>query len=342
MPQLSTSFNAIPAQPGMPFDGELSSRDVVSRAPASVNIPFGVYCELTASGQAQPLQTATTLSGTATLTNGSASVTFSTAQSLNEGQLVFFSDQPGMPYRIAATTNASTSATLDRLYSGTGGAGKLTSVGLGASSPASSTLSGGGPNLLGISVFDPLGTEQNYVTWSVASTASGTCAATNGSTTIAFTQAQTLAQGAQLTFSSQPGVVYFLAQAMSSATIGYLTQAYSGTTNGAATVTFPAGGSTSSGWRAGQMVPFMRRGRIWASGDASGTALQYGTIDVHHSSNGNNPQGVFTFLAPQMTVGNEIDVAPGCIVFNPGLSYNGQYTDNFGNVFSIYPVEISI
>ena len=342
MPQLSTSFNAVPAQPGMPFDGELSSRDVVSRVPAAVNIPFGVYCELTASGQAQPLQTATTLSGTVTVSNGSAGLTFSANQSLAEGQQIFFNDQPGMPYRIAATTTTSTSATLDRLYSGTGGSGKLASVGLGQSQPSSSLLPGGGPGLLGISVFDPLGVEQNYVTWSVASTASGTVGVTGGSATVTFSVAQTLAQGAQVTFSSQPGVVYFLAQAMAATTIGYLTQAYSGTTNGAATATFPAGGSTSVGWRAGTMVPFMRRGRIWAAGDASGTALQYGSIDVHHSSTGTNPQGVFTFLAPQLTVGNEIDIAPGCIVFNPGLSYNGQYTDNFGNVFSIYPVEINI
>ena len=329
MPQLSVTQNAIPAQPGMAYDNELSSRDVVSRV-CAVNVAFGVYCELNSSGQAQPVQDATTLSGTVTLSNGSASITFSTAQTVAAGQLVTFSDQPAVPYRMAAAVVASTSGTLDRLYSGTGGSGKLTSLGF-------------NPNALGISMFDPLGVEQTYVTWAVPTTLAGTASVVNGSATVTFNTNQTLAQGTAIVFSSQPGVQYFVAQASSASTLAYLTVAYGGATNGAATVTEPGNGSSNTiGWKAGTSAPFMRKGRIWAAGDASGTAVQYGPINVHHSSTGANAQGVFTFLPVSFTAGNEIDIAPGCLVFNPGLAWNAQYTDPWGNVFSIYPIEINI
>ena len=336
MPQLSYSQNAIPGQPGMAFDNELSSRDVVS-AVCAVNIPFGVYCELNASGQAVPMQDATTLAGTVTVTNGSASITFSTAQTLAAGQVLYFSDQPAMPYRLAAAVAASTAGTLDRLYSGTGGAGKLTSVGFTPGVASAVQI-----NALGISLFDPLGVEQAYTTWSVPATLTGTASVVNGSAAVVFTNNQTLAQGQPLVFSSQPGVQYFVATATSASNQATLTANYGGTTNGAATVTEPGAGSSAKGWLAGMAAPFMRKGRIWVAGDASGTALQYGAINVHHSSDGTHAQGVFTFMAVSFTVGNEVDVAPGCTVFNPNLAYSAQYTDPWGNVFSMYPVEISI
>lgn len=336
MPQLSVTQNAAPAQPGMPYDNELSSRDVVS-AVCSVNVPFGVYCEYTSTGKAQPMQDATTLAGTVTLTNGSASITFSTAQTLAAGQLLTFSDQPAMPYRLAAAVVASTAGTLDRTYSGTGGSGKLTSVGFTPNVASAVQI-----QPIGISIFDPLGVEQSYTTWALSKTLSGTASVTNGSPNVTFSQNQTLAQGSPVVFSSQPGVQYFIAQAGSAQTNYVLTANYGGTTNGAATVTVPGAGSSAVGWLAGMAAPFMRRGRIWAAGDASGTALQYGAINVHHSSTGANPQGVFTFLAVSFTAGNEIDVAPGCTVFNPGLAWGSQYTDPFGNVFSVYPIEINI
>ena len=111
---------------------------------------------------------------------------------------------------------------------------------------------------------------------------------------------------------------------------------------GTATTTTPGNGSTASGWLKGMAVPFMRKGRIWVATDASGSQVQTGPINVWHSSDGTHAQGVFTFLATSFTVGNEIDVAPGCVVFNPNLAYSAQYTDPWGNVFSMYPVEISI
>lgn len=327
MPQLNYSQNAPAAQPGMLFDAEMSARDVVT-AVAAVNIPFGVYCELNAAGQAVPLQDAG-LSGTVTVTNGNSSITFSTAQTLSQGQGLQFSDQPGVTYYLAAAVTNSTSGTLTQNYTGTGGAGKLA-----AKSPYS-------PLALGISIFDPLGVEQNYVTWTVTTTLAGTVNVVSGSPTVTFSQNQNLAQGSQLVFSSQAGTVYFLAQA-ASGTVGTLTQNYGGTSNGAATATVPGAGSSAVGWRAGTAVPFLRQGRIWVAGDASGTALQYGAVNVHHSSNGTTSQGVFTFLGQNFTVGSEVDVAPGCTVFNPGLTWKSQYTDPFGNVFSVYPVEIRI
>ena len=192
MPQLSYSQNAIVAQPGMAFDLEATDRDVVSRT-AAVNIPFGVYCELTSGGLAQPMQDATT----------------------------------------------------------------------GASFA---------PKSLGISLFDPLGVEQQYSTFAVPASSSG---------------------------------------------------------------------SSNLGWLKGMSVPFMRRGRIWVSGDASGAASIYGPINVHHSSSGANAQGVFTLLPVQATSGNEIDVAPSCTLWNPD-SLATSSTDPFGNTFQVYPVAINL
>lgn len=104
-------------------------------------------------------------------------------------------------------------------------------------------------------------------------------------------------------------------------------------------------GSSASGWLKGQVVSFMRRGRIWVLGDASGTSLRYGAINVHHSSDGTHLQGVFTFAAVSATAGNEIDVAPSCTVWNPTLiggATGMTFTDPFGNVFTPYIVEIHV
>jgi hypothetical protein len=101
------------------------------------------------------------------------------------------------------------------------------------------------------------------------------------------------------------------------------------------------GGSSSVGWLKGMAAPFMRQGRIWVAGDSSGTVQKYGAINVWHSSDGTHKQGVFTNLAVSATAGAEIDIAPSCIEWNPDL-LGGNYTDPFGNVFSVYPVEIKL
>jgi hypothetical protein len=114
-------------------------------------------------------------------------------------------------------------------------------------------------------------------------------------------------------------------------------------------VTFPVPaattGSTSSGWLAGMLVPFMRRGRIWVLTDGGGTFLQYGAINVNHSSTGAHAQGVFTYTAVQSTAGNEIDICPNCTVWNPSLigGVTGPtFTDSFGNTFNTLVVEINL
>ena len=64
----------------------------------------------------------------------------------------------------------------------------------------------------------------------------GTVAVT-ASTAITFSTAQTMTKGDFLTFSSQPGVYYALSAAITAATAGVLTTAYTGTANAAATYT---------------------------------------------------------------------------------------------------------
>jgi len=66
------------------------------------------------------------LSGTVTTTNGSTAITFSTNQTLPEGSLLQFSNQPGVTYCLAAAVSSSTSGTLSANYTGTGGSGQTT------------------------------------------------------------------------------------------------------------------------------------------------------------------------------------------------------------------------
>lgn len=333
MPQLNYSQNAIPAQPGMVYDlSSLSAGDIVSRV-AAVTIPFGVRCEVIQSGSqagmAQPVQ-GKNLAGTVTVTNASAAITFSTAQTIAAGQAVTFSAQPGVIYYIVAAISAGTTGALDRAYNGT-----TSSTGTTALMPY--TTAGD----LGVSVFDPLGTEQQYTTFGVPTALAGTVSVTNGSASITFSQNQTLAAGAQLTFSSQPGVVYQLAAAITAGTAGTLVTNYSGATNASATTTLQPTSSTSNGWKAGQAVPFLRRGRIWAAFDTGGTQARNGAVNVWHSSDGTHAQGVFTFSAVAQTAGAEIDVAPGTVVWNPDL-VGLSYVDPFGNGQTVGCVEINI
>jgi len=216
--------------------------------------------------------------------------------------------------------------------------------------PLQDSTTGGSfaPLKIGISLFDPLGVEQSYVTWGVPTTLAGTVTATNGSTGITFTSSQTLAQGVAIVFSGQAGVEYFIAQATSASTSATLTTKFTGTTASGQTATLPVAGSTNVGWRAGSAAPFMRRGRIWVATDASGSAVQTGPVNVWHSSDGTHNQGVFTLQAVSATAGAEIDIAPGCLVWNQGKVYTptgntgGQFTDPFGNTFSMLPVEINV
>lgn len=330
MPQTQYNLNSIAAQPGMVYDvSTLSAGDVVS-SPASVNIPFGVLCEIVGAS-CQPVQGAN-LAGTVTVTNASATITFTTAQTLPQGQALVFSDQPGVIYYLAAAIVAGTGGTLTQTYSGTGGAAKLARL-----NPY------GTAGELGISIIDPLGVEQQYVTWTVPTLLTGTVSITHNSASITFSVAQTLAAGTQVIFAAQPGVIYQMAAAVAAGTAGTLVSAYSGVTNASTTTTLPQQGSSAKGWPQGSMVPLMRRGRVWAANDGGGTAARLGPINVWHSSTGVNPQGVFTFTpaatAAAMAAGAEIDIAPNVTTWNPNLLALAN-VDSFGNSFIASCVEI--
>lgn len=108
----------------------------------------------------------------------------------------------------------------------------------------------------------------------------------------------------------------------------------------------PASGTGSSlaGYPVGYPVPFLRRGRIWASWDGNtGTALpRQGAIQVWHSSDGSHSQGIFTTLAVSATAGAEIDLSGAYIgVWDPNL-VSGAFTDSFGNVVDIVAIAINL
>lgn len=77
--------------------------------------------------------TGNTLSGTATATNGNASVTFTVAQSLSAGQPIQFSNQQGTIYFVQTTTSNSTTATLTANFTGTTASGLTVTLGSGDS-----------------------------------------------------------------------------------------------------------------------------------------------------------------------------------------------------------------
>lgn len=201
------------------------------------------------------------------------------------------------------------------------------------------------PQALGISLIGEVAVEQIYQRFQVPTALAGTISVTNASASVTFSTAQTLAAGTQLVFASQPGVIYYLSTALAAATAGTLTTVYTGTTAGSTTTTVIGVSSSVPGWRAGSVVPFLRKGRIWVETDGGGTTIRYGAVNLRHSSTGANPQGVFTFTAAQTTAGNEIDVAPGVTVWNPDLiggTTGPTFTDSFGNTFKTLPVEINI
>lgn len=100
-----------------------------------------------------------------------------------------------------------------------------------------------------------------------------------------------------------------------------------------------AGGGAGS-YAAGEMVPVMRKGRIWVQFDGTGTWPDYNTVNVWHSSTGANPQGVFTMHATQTTVGAEIDNAPPAVILGSDSALAiASYTDGFGNTLSAAVVD---
>jgi phage tail sheath protein FI len=168
------------------------------------------------------------LVGTVDVTSASAAITFSTGQTLTAGTTLTFDSQPGISYTVTSFTDAF-GATLTTNYTG----------------PTNPTAA--------IAQVTPL---------------IGTADVTNGSTTVTFVDNQTLPSTAQLTFTSEPGVVYAITGAVTNATSATLATAYTGTTstatqvavvdsalagtasvtNGSATVAFSSGQTAQPPW----------------------------------------------------------------------------------------------
>lgn len=138
------------------------------------------------------------VTGTVSVTNGSANITFSSAQTMNKGDLLTFSSQPGVYYALSANVVASTSGILTANYTGT------------TAASATSTK---------LAIFG----------------AGGTCAVTNGSATVTTTSSQigVVLPGDSVTFASQLGV-YYVVFSVTNTTIT-LASPYTGTTAGTTT-----------------------------------------------------------------------------------------------------------
>lgn len=103
------------------------------------------------------------------------------------------------------------------------------------------------------------------------------------------------------------------------------------------------GGSSTQGYPKGFRVPILRRGRVWMAYDGQGTPTRLGAVNVWHSSDGTNPQGVITFTATSATAGAEVSVAPPSLEsFNPDGTQVGSFTDPFGNTVGIIAVSVNL
>lgn len=83
-------------------------------------------------------------------------------------------------------------------------------------------------------------------------------------------------------------------------------------------------------YKAGEMVPCARRGRVRVAFDNGGTWPTFAAVHVWHSSDGSHAQGVFTMTAASATSGAEIDTAPAGILGVEKDMAQGSYTDAFG------------
>jgi hypothetical protein len=77
------------------------------------------------------------------------------------------------------------------------------------------------------------------------------------------------------------------------------------------------GGSSGSGfYNSGEMVPVLRKGRIFGAMDSNAAATRFGRVNVWHPgvSDPFNTRGVFTLSATATTVGSEISQCPAEII----------------------------
>lgn len=106
---------------------------------------------------------------------------------------------------------------------------------------------------------------------------------------------------------------------------------------------YAAGGTIGQGsYKAGEMVPCIRRGRVWVNWDGNtGTAWpEYAAIRVKHNSDGSAGAGVFTTLAVSTTLHAEIDTAPSCLAIEAALTQNSA--DFSGDTMSAAVVSINL
>lgn len=244
------------------------------------------YTNVTNPGPA--LTGASALSGTATVTQGSTAVTFSTAQTLTAGTLVTFSTQTSVSYAIAASTTASTSAVLTSIYTGASSStatttpGATTAVTLNSTAVTFSvaqTLSKGTlltfasqpgvAYILSANVTSSTsGTLTAAYTGTTAAAAqteflaplSGTFNVVNGSSTVATSTSQVgvVYPGDSLTFAQQPGFYYTVVAVTASAVT--LTQNYTGTSNTTTTACDVCTAATAATVLAAQIAPLTNLG----------------------------------------------------------------------------------
>src|SRR5208282_4656235 len=206
-----------------------------------------------------------TLAPTATVTNGSPTVVFSSAPTLEAGELLSFSTQPGTWYTVVANSFSATSITLTTNYSGTGGSG------------ATVQTSGCAPNdTLILDQWGPLETETPMEAVTVSAVTGGSpIAVTLGSASVNVTGTASDASA-----SNCGGTAGCIKLTVSSTT---------GIINGVPLVVASVGGTTEAD---GLWSPFVvssttvdlqgsTYANAWTSG---GTAVQSGATTQAHSS----------------------------------------------------------
>jgi len=111
----------------------------------------------------------------------------------------------------------------------------------------------------------------------------------------------------------------------------------------APTIPPTGGGSSTKGYPKGFRIPVLRRGRVWMAYDGQGTPTRIGSVNVWHSSDGTNPQGVITFTATSATAGAEVSTAPSSFEsFNPDGTQAFSSQDQFGNNVSAIVVSVNL
>jgi len=104
--------------------------------------------------------------------------------------------------------------------------------------------------------------------------------------------------------------------------------------------------SAPSGYVAGEMVPYVRRGKIyakWLSTDGSTAQVPYTAPKYAHSSTtAGFTRGAFTDKATSSTAGSEVDNCPSGVVLCEDQTSWAGFTNNSGTYTSICLVELNL